>query len=735
MNSHFAEVYLDRAIDRPLFYSIPLELSKKVEIGSRLLVPLRGQEVKGTLISFCSSVPNSIAPLPIIAILPEERLSSSLVSLAEWMSYYYLTPLRKILLTFLPSPVRKGTSIATQRWVILLKQEVQERLSPSQKKLISLLAEYPKEGAALEEIRKKANISLSPFLSLEKRGILSLETVELDRSFQDEEEYVLTAKRSLNHDQKNALSKLLSYVETHQFHVELLFGVTGSGKTEVYLQAIEMTRSLGYGVLILVPEIALTTQTVDRLKSRFRERIAILHHRLSDGERFDAYRNIQQGRIQIVVGARSSIFSPIQNLGLIILDEEQDSSYKQMEEPPCYHARDVAVMRAKLESCPLLLGSATPSFETFSNVEKGKYGLSPLLKRAGMSQSPTIHIIDMRQEEERQKRKTLFSDLLIQKIKDRIEAGEQTLLFLNRRGFFSSQICAECRQVIECPHCDLSLTYHKNDSLLLCHLCGYQQPPTEGSCPHCHSTHSIRFRGVGTEQVERALHLLLPGVRTIRMDGDTTRNKGSHDRLFRSFRSAKADILIGTQMIAKGLDFPLVTLVGILEADSLLYCPDFRAAERAFQLLSQVAGRAGRGEWPGEVLLQTKIPSHPLISFIQTSCYEEFYREEISSRNQFYFPPFTRMIRLIYSSTSEPLCKQVAEKHFLQLNSRKELFSSSMLIYPVIPCGIAKIKDKYRLHILIKGTNSNDLHRLLAPLKIEKGVRLLIDVDPLDTFS
>ncbi|NGX27725.1 MAG: hypothetical protein K940chlam6_01663, partial [Chlamydiae bacterium] len=417
----------------------------------------------------------------------------------------------------------------------------------------------------------------------------------------------------------------------------------------VYLQAIAHILKQGMGILYLVPEIALTAQTIERFKGRFGgEQIAVLHYRLSDGERFDAWHKIRKGEAKIVIGARSAIFSPVCNLGLIIVDEEHESSFKQSEEAPKYHARDVAVMRAKFSSCPVVLGTATPSIESYTNALQGKYQLHRLSMRADNASLPKVTIIDMKQEFERAKGFTLFSEKLLKGIKERYAKGEQILLFLNRRGYHTTAICSACSHIEKCPHCDLPLTYHRREATLSCHLCDFRKP-TPKSCPSCHADGPLKFKGAGTEMVERSLHALFPDIRTLRLDADTTRHKGSHEQIFKQFRSGKADVLIGTQMIAKGLHFPMVTLVGVLGLDGSLNIPDFRASENVFQLLTQVSGRSGRGELMGEVLIQTHLTKHNTILHAASGDFESFYAEEIETREMFGFPPFTHLVKFSFS--------------------------------------------------------------------------------------
>jgi primosomal protein N' (replication factor Y) (superfamily II helicase) len=542
----------------------------------------------------------------------------------------------------------------------------------------------------------------------------------------DELEFFSTTPKLLTDEQAEALGRITKTLYAQQFAVHLLHGVTGSGKTEVYLQAIQVALDQGKSALMLVPEIALTTQTIERLRARFGVRLAILHHRRSLGERTAAWESLKKGEAKIAIGARSAILSPISNLGLIVIDEEHDASYKQSEEPT-YHARDVAVMRAKLEQAVVILGSATPALESYYNAERGKYILSTLIHRATSAPLPHIQIIDLKRSYERNGGFTHFSQELIEAMQERAQRGEQTLLLLNRRGYHRMQICASCRHVIRCPHCDLSLLYHRAIHQLSCPLCNANTIPAQ-QCPSCQSGIALEFRGFGTEHVERSLRALLPSIRTLRMDRDTTRTKQGHEELFKQFKSHKADVLIGTQMIAKGLHFPSVTLVGILNADLSLHLPDLRASEQTFQLLVQIAGRAGRADLPGEVILQTFSPNHPLLRLAARQDYLAFYQQECAERKLFHFPPFCRLVKLVFRGTDLDGTTETAQ-----------LFHRALVDHspsPPLPPGHPKMNDLYRIQFLIKTTQMQTLTEQIASLRslLPKNITLLVDVDPTTTY-
>ena len=733
----YAAVILDKGLDLPLDYA----LIEKVSVGTRVLVPVQSSLRKGTVVAL-KDTPSVAKVQPIKEVLSEEALiGPDLFRLADWMSRYYCTSFRKILKVLLPATIRKETQEKEQLFVRRLlppKKLAALTISlrknhPSQAKVLDALIKRPK-GMLLTELLEESGTSRSPVTTLEKDGILKIDKLQINRSPLEDMEFFPTKPKVLSDEQQIALDRIIKNLKSFQTH--LIHGVTGSGKTEVYLQAIAKARKQGLGIILLVPEIALTSQTIERLKSRFTEKMGILHHRLSDGERFDIWHGIRKGDIQIVVGARSAIFSPVKNLGLIIVDEEHESSYKQTDEEPCYHARDVAIMRGKFSSATVVLGSATPSLESYANAKAGKYTLSTLMKRAKNASLPEVKVVDMKTEYAKSEGFTLFCSQLIDAIKLRLEKGEQTLLFLNRRGYHAFQMCAGCGETVKCPHCSVSLTFHKKTNHLACHLCSYVIAPPPTECPLCKEVATLHFKGVGTEQVERTLHALFPDIRTLRMDADTTRHKGSHDLLFKQFRSGKADVLIGTQMIAKGLHFPAVTLVGVLNSDGALNLPDFRSGENVFQLLTQVSGRSGRGDLKGEVIVQSSLKGHPIFQHASKEDYKTFFNEEMEARELFAFPPFSRLTKLIFSGKNEGHVKQIADTFHRALLKK---LPSDFTLYPVIPCGYAKIKDNFRFKLLIKGTKPLLLSSILMQLRLEthlpRSIRLLVDVDPTSIFS
>ncbi len=732
----FASVILDVGIDKLLDYKIPPHL--KVTPGMRIKVPVRGYLREGTIFELKQTTPFAKVKEIAEIISSNALVSEELFRLIRFVSRYYCAPLTKIMKFILPPSVRKGmeekrqlqvTSLLSKNALLELCQE--KRLSsPSQAAILDVLLMHPK-GVLLSELLEKSGVSRSPIDSLAKAKILSLNLIEIDRSPLLTQEFFQTKPKKLNEEQQAALAHISNSLNDTRFETHLLHGITGSGKTEIYLQAISLALSQGKSALFLVPEIALTSQTVERLKSRFERTIAILHHRLSDGERRDVWHKIHKKEIMLVVGARSALFSPLHNLGLIIIDEEHDSSYKQSDEMPCYHGRDTAIVRAKFSSATIILGSATPSLESYHNALTGKYRLSKLTTRPGGATLPTVSIVDMRHEFAKKKGFTLFSEKLLSEIEKRVKLGEQTLLFLNRRGFHTSQMCTACGNKIECPHCALSLTFHKGENSLACHLCNYEITPPPKTCPKCHHEDSLKYKGAGTEQVERALHAIFPEIRTLRLDADTTRHKGSHEKLFKQFRSGKADLLIGTQMIAKGLHFPSVTLVGVLNIDATLQIPDFRSSEQVFQLITQVSGRSGRDALAGEVIIQTHLPDNPIILHASKQDYESFYKEEIETRKFFNYPPFSHLVKLTFAGKSLTRVEAYAQELRGYLLGQ---LPSSFALHPVIPCGYAKIKDLFRFQLIMSGPLTRPVTEILEKIPAHSSVRLTIDVDPLSTY-
>jgi primosomal protein N' (replication factor Y) len=738
----YASVITDVSIDKLLDYGIKEHQLGQLSRGVRVEIPIRGRPSTGYIHSIKTTC-DYPKVLPIGKILSENAMiTPELFELALWISKYYCAPLQTVLQIMVPSSVRKDTKHKEQLFV--MRAKTREILAehckkirdshPAQADVLDAMLMVTK-GMLLTELMEEADVSRSPIDTLAKQGFLQVDIVRIDRSPLIAEEYFITKPKKLNSQQQEAFDSINKTIEEEKFQTFLLHGITGSGKTEIYLQAIEKALAKGKGTLMLVPEISLTAQTIERFRSRFEGHIAILHHRLSQGERFDEWHKIHKGDAKIVIGARSAVFSPIKNLGLIIVDEEHEQSYKQGESCPCYHARDVAVMRGKITESTVILGTATPSIESYYNATTGKYKLCKLSVRAQNSVLPKVTIVDMNKEFEKAKGFTTFSEALLSGIIKRQEVGEQSILFLNRRGYHTTLFCKGCNKPIQCKHCDVALTFHLGDNTLACHLCGFHISPPPRQCPSCKSTDTMKFRGIGTELVEKSLHAIMPGVRTLRIDADTTRHKGSHHRLLKDFGTGKADVLIGTQMIAKGLHFPEVTLVGVLNSDTSLNIPDFRAAETSFQQITQVAGRAGRGCLPGEVIIQTCMPENQTIAHAARQDYEAFYAEEIEVRKLFGYPPFGSLVKIAFSGKDQGMTKRVAEK--LRHNLAQQL-PESCQIHAVVPSGHHKVKDFYHYQMLIKTTSIYSVceawQRIKASMDIPKAVQTFIDVNPLSTF-
>lgn len=738
----YAAIILELSIDKALDYGIPDELLDTIQPGMRVEVPLRGKLQEGYVIGI-KNEPDFKPVKPIKRLLSKiDLITPDLFQLAIWMARYYCAPLRQVFKVMVPSSLRGQGSAKEQLYVS--RNKTREQLAdycrdirnkfPEQAKVLDVMLKVTK-GIFLSELLEETQGSRSPVDSLVKKNLLSIAPMQIDRSPLADQEYFKTKPKLLNEEQKNAYEAISKSLDEGEFKVHLVHGVTGSGKTEIYLQSIEKALLMDKSCLMLVPEIALTGQTIERFRSRFEGQIAILHHRLSQGERYDEWHRIYRGEAKIVIGARSAVFSPARNLGLIIVDEEHENSYKQSEEAPCYHARDMAVLRGKLTGSSVILGSATPSLESYYNAMNGKYSLSILKQRAANSSMPIVKIIEMKHEYSKANGFTNFSEQLLEGIKKRQAAGEQTILFLNRRGYHTSLLCQACGSAVHCGQCDLALTFHKSESVLRCHLCGYEISPPPTCCPSCKHDNPLKFKGVGTEQIERSLHAIFPELRTIRIDADTTKHKGSHQKLLKEFATGKADVLIGTQMVAKGLHFPQVTLVGILNSDATLNLPDFKASEMAFQLITQVAGRAGRGVMQGEVFIQTCMPENQTILQASQADYLSFYQSEIETRKLFNYPPFTQMIKVCISGTDEALVLRFSEHLRLKLS---QSLPKEYEAHPTVPCGYAKIKNRHRYQFLVRGQStypiSRALEALLQKVKLPEDLRISIDVNPVSTY-
>ncbi|EOT46565.1 MULTISPECIES: primosomal protein N' [Enterococcus] len=571
-------------------------------------------------------------------------------------------------------------------------------------------------------------ISATVLRQAQKDGWLAFEEVEMYRDPYADRQFAQTEALTLNDEQEIAVETILA---KPQHEVFLLEGITGSGKTEVYLQSIAAVLAQGKTAMMLVPEIALTPQMVERFKGRFGEAVAVLHSGLSKGEKYDEWRKIERKEAKVVVGARSAVFAPLENIGLIVVDEEHEASYKQ-EESPRYHARDLAIWRGNYHNCPVVLGSATPSLESRARAQKGVYHFLKLTKRGNKAALlPQVEVVDMREEMIHQGSET-FSRVLQEKIRDRLLKNEQIVLLLNRRGYSSFVMCRDCGFVLPCPNCDISLTLHMDTKTMRCHYCGHEEKIPH-RCPNCQSN-KIRYYGTGTQKVEEELTQLFPEAAVLRMDVDTTRKKGAHEKILRDFGEKKASILLGTQMIAKGLDFPDITLVGVLNADTSLNLPDFRSGERTFQLLTQVSGRAGRADKLGEVVIQTFNPDHHAILLAQQQNYERFYQQEMFIRHETGYPPYFFTVKVVASHEKE----EVAAKKMYQIHQRlQQVLSPQARMLGPTPSAILRIKNRYYYQLIIKYKQEPNLFPLLqeimqsSQLDQKSGLFLSIDNEPL----
>ncbi|OAQ06245.1 primosomal protein N' [Ligilactobacillus aviarius] len=600
-----------------------------------------------------------------------------------------------------------------------------------QKRLLDFLITNHEQEFVQSDVTRKNNFTASDLKMAAQKGWITRYQIEKYRNPYQIDQVQPSTPKKLTAEQAKATNAVDQAIDGKQAATFLLEGVTGSGKTEVYLQIIQHALAQGKSALMLVPEISLTPQIVRQFKARFGDQVALLHSALSDGERYDEWRRIEKGDAQVVVGARSAIFAPIKNLGVIIMDEEHETSYKQ-EDMPRYHARDVAQWRGQYHHCPVVLGSATPSLESRARAQKGVYQWLRLTKRINGKDLPHVQLVDMRQAG-RYAPTTDISQELATEIQKKLALNEQVVLMLNRRGYSSFLMCRECGEVIKCPNCDISLTYHKDTNSLKCHYCGHEEPVPQ-VCPNCHSK-AVRYFGTGTQRVEKELTELFPTARILRMDVDTTRRKGAHERILDEFGKHHADILLGTQMIAKGLDFPNVTLVGVLNADTSLGLPDFRASERTFQLLTQVSGRAGRAEKEGNVLIQTYNPDHYAIQYAQRQDYEHFFGKEMQVRHQGGYPPYYYTIQITASARTEA---DAAQKMFQIRGEVVNYLSQKAVILGPTPQSIMRINNRYYYQLVIKYKNEPQLEKYLQNLLLtsqkeeRNGLQIVIDRDPMN---
>lgn len=733
--SSVARVVVDVALDKAFDYEIPAEFRGRVHPGSQVRVPFGRRTTEGFVLGLADrSDFNGLKPIR--ALLHDDPLiTPDLLELAHWMSRYYVAPIEQCIRTVLPGAVRNRNARHRKQLFVTPTETSGEEAA-----LRELRQRAPRQAAALDilltgsemllsDLARAAKVTHATVRSLEKKGFVRVHEGVRERDPLAGQEFLRTRPLNLNPDQQAALGVVREGLDAKTFQVVLLHGVTGSGKTEVYLQALSAALAQGQGAIVLVPEIALTPQTVERFRGRFGEGLAVLHSHLSDGERHDEWHRVRRGEARLVVGARSALFAPVRDLGLIVVDEEHESTYKQ-EESPRYHARDMAVLRGQRLGATVVLGSATPSVESLQNVYRGKYRLARLDVRADDRTLPRVKVVDMRHQRYEGK-PTLFSNDLVEGIRLRINLGEQVMLFLNRRGYSRSLTCPECGHIPECPDCSVALTYHKRLGYLRCHFCGHaERVPPRCTQPDC-AGEDWTFSGAGTEKIETQLAKIFPGAAIRRMDSDTMTSKHAYQHVLGSFRKGEIDILVGTQMIAKGLHFPNVTLVGVVNADSTLHMPDFRAGERAFQLFTQVAGRAGRGDVAGEVLIQTYTPTHPAVQAARRGDFDGFVDEELEARKLLFYPPFSRLICVHFRSEDEEALERVSAQVFAALES--VLDPDSCRLSPPVPAPLARLQKFYRYQLTARtevvGHFTRPLRQVLNTLDLPRHVRILVDVD------
>ena len=744
----FADVVFDRPLDHAYTYAVPDYLVAKIGVGKRVEVPF-GKGGKATA-GFCVRV-TDVAPTShyeiksVTRVLDDDAIvDEHLMKLTRWMADYYLCGWGQVLHAFVPAGVRDNAGTRVASFVEPIPKEKLPNplptVTPQQK---AALDKLKKENRPLEvlQLARLAKCTTGVVAGLVKKGLVRKfsERIETDAAApghdtDGDEPVKPLPELALNVDQIRAWETLKAAIDSGGYHPFLLHGVTGSGKTEVYLRAIEETVRQGKEVIVLVPEISLTPQTLARFKGRCGN-LAVLHSHLTDAERGGYWRRVATGHIQVVVGARSAIFAPTRKLGLIVIDEEHESSFKQ-ESTPRYHARDVAVMRARLEGIPILMGSATPSLESWANAEKGNYTVLSMPNRVESRPMPPVRVIDLRHEPKSAGRHGAIGPTLEGAMRQTLKDKGQIILLLNRRGFSTHVHCEACGHVAQCANCDLALTFHRTKNALVCHYCGFETAPFM-KCPGC-AQPSMRYQGLGTEKLQTEIEEKFPGSVCQRMDSDTMAKPGSHQRVLDAFRDGLINILVGTQMIAKGLDFPNVTLVGVVNADVGLHLPDFRSAERTFQLLAQVAGRAGRGEKGGLVLVQTFTPEHPCITLASHHNYGEFAKLELVHRKAHGYPPFERMARLIVRSEKEDAACAFADtlagafKEAMKPGVGRK--ASAVRLLGPAECPVFKLNNFYRFHFQLQSDSSASLHDILrtvlAVAKSPSGVEFQVDIDP-----
>ncbi len=739
----YAEVVFNLPLKEAFTYIIPPELLGKVRVGMRVRVPFGRRKTIGYVVGLADKWDKPIA-LKSITDLPDTEpvVNDEVLSLTRWMASYYQSSWGEAIRCALPAGIDdENRNVGYQ----LVKSVGVIRPLPDEKEIEHLLKRSPKQKQVFELVRQK-EINVAelqtriPKSQAALRGLKEKNLVEIITRKKEREAFVPEGAMTqpfgdaltFTSEQQAIFQELKLAIEAGKFESFLLHGVTGSGKTEIYIRCIQRVLEMDKTAIMMVPEISLTPQTVERFHQRFGDRVAILHSGLSQTERFMEWKKIRDGKVSIAVGARSAVFAPFKNLGIVVIDEEHDGSYKQ-DSNPRYHARDTAVMRAKSLDAIVIMGSATPSLESTQNTRLGKYQYLSLENRIGERMLPLVNLVDMKKERKEFKNFAMLSGALSSAIRDRLSRKEQIFLFLNRRGTARFVFCPDCGYVLECAHCSVTLTFHSAEDRLLCHYCNFRaRMPSH--CVECHGK-VIRFSGFGTQKLEEEVKKLFPDARVTRLDRDTTRGRDSFANMHRNMNAGNIDILIGTQMITKGHDFPNVTLVGVVHADLSLNIPDFRSCERSFQLLTQVAGRAGRGQVPGKVIIQTNNPDHYMFEFVREHDVNAFHEKELKLRQQLNYPPFTRLVAIEIVSADERLGQNTAQKlgRALAATVKKgvELLGPSK-------AALYQIQNKFRWHLILRGQNMQSLQKILADckelheLKSASGgkIKIAIDVDP-----
>ena len=745
----YAQVYVDidtTKINRPFTYGVPELLKRQLYVGAPVRIEFRNREMTGYVVDLTPHpvmVPRGVKIKPVSGVIPSSSLwDKEMLELARWIEGYYASGFLQSLKVMIPGPVRPDKEGSVSRGKV---KKVRLAI-PREKALDMLNSRSVARMRVVEFLSEAGEVPLSVAVEGAATGYETFKTLENAGIVEQVMGYpgriaplsypVNPGDRpKLSPDQKKVVNRLVELYQEEKARVALLHGITGSGKTEVYLRMVEYALNRGDEALILVPEISLTPQAIQRFESRFAGEVAVLHSRLTGNERRQMWWKIKEGHARVVLGARSAVFAPLEHIGIIVVDEEHEGSYKQEKEPR-YHARQVAVRRALSHNALVILGSATPSLEVYHWAKSGKYEYLELPRRIGQSKLPKIELVDLKKdippvEKGKGKKSRVIGETLYKEMVRVLGRGEQVILFLNRRGFAAFLLCKECGNVIRCPDCDITLTYHKVGRMMKCHYCDYSRPAPE-LCPFCRGT-KLEALSLGTQRVEEELSELFPGVGVIRMDRDTTGGREDHYRLLESFARKEASILLGTQMVAKGLDFPGVTLVGVILADVSLHMPDFRSLERTYQLLTQVSGRAGRREAPGRVIVQTYSPDSPVIQAVAKQDYDSFFQWEAENRKALNYPPFSHLVNLIFTGKNEDRLREYALIFADVLGSRKfkEIF---LAVLGPAPCFLSRIKGKYRWHVALKGPSaarmSAVVRAVVQRVDLPSDVGFCVDVDP-----